>query len=205
MNLYAQRFRLSMVTASLLSALSVLLLYFALLKICESPRQSLLFAMVYAFGTCVWSVASRGLWQHTAGLVFLCAAFWLLLQEDDWRVGLAGLMLGFAVASRPTNILLAVVCAAYVFFRKRRPFPLFASLALFPAALVTLYSAVYLGNPLAFGQAYRAGSFGGRFFAGMAGLLASPSRGLFVFSPVFLASVAGRFSRGARNRNCCDT
>jgi len=190
-DLYAQRFRLSMISASLLSALSVLLLSFALLKICESSRQALFFALIYAFGTCVWSVASRGLWQHTASLVFLCAAFWLLLEDDDRRVGLAGLMLGFAVASRPTNILLAAVCAAYVFFRRRRPFPLFAALALVPAALVTLYSAVYLGDPLAFGQAYRAGGFGGRFFAGMAGLLASPSRGLFVFSPVFLASVAG--------------
>jgi hypothetical protein len=56
---------------------------------------------------------------------------------------------------------------------------------------VTVYSAVYLGNFLAFGQAYRAGGFSGRFFAGLAGLLASPSRGLFVFSPVLLASVAG--------------
>src|SRR5512132_1573404 len=34
-NLYAQRFRLSMISASLLSALSVLFLFFALLKICE--------------------------------------------------------------------------------------------------------------------------------------------------------------------------
>ena len=190
-DLSAQRFRLSMISASLLSALSVLFLFFALLRICESRRQALFFAFVYAFGTCVWSVASRGLWQHTAGLVFLCAAFWLLLQDEDRRVGLAGLMLGFAVASRPTNVLLAATGAAYVLVRRRRAFPLFAALALVPAALVTLYSAVYLGNPLAFGQAYRAGGFGGRFFAGLAGLLASPSRGLFVFSPILLASVAG--------------
>lgn len=68
-------------------------------------------------------------------------------------------MLGFAVASRPTNILLAIAGAAYVFFQRRRAFSLFAALTLVPAALVTLYSAVYLGNPLALGQAYRPGGF----------------------------------------------
>ena len=190
-NLYARRLELSMITASLISSLSVLFLYFALLRICESPRQALSFALVYAFGTCVWSVASRGLWQHTPSLLFLSAACWLLLGSDDRRVALAGLMLGLAVASRPTNVVLAAAGAAYVLFRRRRAFPLFAALALAPAALVTLYSWSYLGHPLAFGQAYRQGGFTGHFVAGLAGLLVSPSRGLFVFSPVLLASIAG--------------
>ena len=53
--------------------------------------------------------------------------------------------------------------------------------------LVSLYSWSYLGNPLAFGQAYRAGGFSWPHAAWLAGLLVSPSRGLFVFSPVLLA------------------
>jgi hypothetical protein len=188
---YAQRARLSMITASLIAALSVLFLYLALLRVYESSGQALFFALVYAFGTCVWSVASRGLWQHTPSLLFLCAALWLLLEGDDRKIALAGLMLGLAVASRPTNVVLAAAGAAYVLLRRRRAFPLFAALALLPAALVALYSWTYLGDVLAFGQAYRPGGFTRHFLAGLAGLLVSPSRGLFVFSPVLLAGVAG--------------
>lgn len=190
-DLHSHRFVLSMITASLIAALSVLFLYFALLAVCESPRQALFFALVFALGTCVWSVASRGLWQQTPSLLFLCAALWLLLEPGDRSVALAGLMFGLAVASRPTNIVLAAAGASYVLFRRRRAFPLFAALALVPPLLVTLYSKAYLGDPLAFGQAYRPGGFTRHFLAGLAGLLVSPSRGLFVFSPVLLAGVAG--------------
>jgi hypothetical protein len=190
-DLSAERSRLSMITASLAAAFSVLFLYFALLRVCESPGQAFFFAFVYAFGTCVWSVASRGLWQHTPSLLFLCAALSLMLQEDRWKVALAGLMVGLAVTSRPTDILLAAAVAGYVLFRRRGAFPLFAALALLPAALVSVYSWSYLGDPLAFGQAYRSGGFTRLILAGLAGLLVSPSRGLFVFSPVLLAGVAG--------------
>ncbi len=184
-------YALSMITASLAASLSVLFLYLALLRVCASPGQAFFFALVYAFGTCVWSVASRGLWQHTPSLLFLCAAFWLLFEEDPRRIALAGLMLGLAVVSRPTDVLLAAPAAGYVLFRRRRAFPLFAALALLPAALLTFYSWSYLGEPLAFGQAYRPGGFSRHFLAGLAGLLVSPSRGLFVFSPVLLAALAG--------------
>jgi hypothetical protein len=190
-DLHSHRFALSMITASLIAALSVLFLHFALLAVCESPGQALFFGLVFAFGTCVWSVASRGLWQQTPSLLFLCAALWLLLEKDDRKVALAGLMLGLAVASRPTNIVLAAAGALYVLFRRRRAFPLFAALALVPAVLVTLYSKAYLRDLFAFGQAYRPGGFSRHFLAGLAGLLVSPSRGLFAFSPVLLAGVAG--------------
>lgn len=190
-DLFAHRFVLSHVTAALLASASVLFLFLALRSICDSQRQALFFALVYAFGTEVWSVASRGLWQHGPSLFFLCASWWLLLSDNPRRVALAGLTLALAVASRPTDLLLAVPAAGWVLARRRSSLPAFAILAAIPAAALGLYSASVLGNPLAFGQLYRAPRLGGRILPGLAGLLASPSRGLFVFSPVLLASLPG--------------
>jgi hypothetical protein len=190
-DLSARRLLLSHATASLLASASVVLLFLALRKICADDRQAFFFTLVYAFGTEVWSVASRGLWQHGPSLFFLCASLWLLLRDDPRSIALAGCTLGLAVVSRPTDALIAVPAAAWVLLRRRRAFLPFLLLAAIPLAAVVLYSARLLGDPLAFGQLYRAGGWHGRILPGLAGLLVSPSRGLFVFSPVLLASVAG--------------
>ena len=199
MDLMANRYRLSLVTSATLAALSVLFLFLALKRLVDA-RTALLFTSVYALGTCVWSVASRGLWQHAPSLCFLTAAIWLFLSDEDRSVGLSGLFFALAVVSRTTNVLLAVPAAGYVLARRRRAFPLFAGLALLPAAAVVAYSKVYLGNLLAFGQIYSPGGFTGKFLPGIVGVLFSPSRGLFVFSPVLVAGLAGAallFERGA--------
>ncbi len=204
-DLYAARSRLSHTTAALLAAASVLFLYGALRRVSRSRREALLFAGVYAFGTEVLAVASRGAWQHAPSLFFLSASVWLLWPRRDgdppgpesdgfdpgWRVPLSGLTLALAVLSRPTNVLLAGAAAAFVLARRRRAFPLFLLSAAIPAAAVAFYSALWLANPLAMGQLYRPFGFGGDPVRGVAGLLASPSRGLFVFSPVLLASLPG--------------
>jgi hypothetical protein len=193
-DLYPQRFRLSMITASLICALSVFFLFLALAQFCGSRRQALFFSLVYAFGTCVWSVASRGLWQHGPSLLFLTISLWLLCARKPRTVSLAGLFLALAVVSRPANLLMALPAAIYVFRRRREAFWLFAALAAFPLALHRLYAWSYWGNPFSPAQANtvpRVANFGGNPLIGLAGLLASPSRGLFVFSPIFLFGVWG--------------
>src|ERR1700674_2129113 len=80
-DLYARRHFLSHVTADLLASASVAFLFLALRKICDCDRQAFFFSLVYAFATEVWSVGSRGLWQHGPSLFFLCASLWLLLHD----------------------------------------------------------------------------------------------------------------------------
>ena len=193
-DLYPQRFRLSMITASLICALSVLFLFLALAEICGSSSEALFFSLAYAFGTCVWSVASRGLWQHGPSLLFLTIALWLLCGRKPRAPSLAGLFLALAVLCRPANLLMALPAAIYVFRRRRESFRLFAALAALPLALHRLYAWSYWGNPFSPAQentVFRVANFGGNPLIGLAGLLASPSRGLFVFSPIFLFAIWG--------------
>lgn len=190
-DLYAERYRLSMITASLASALSVFFLFLAFRRMRLSDPQALGFALLYAFGTCVWSVASRGLWQHTPAVLFLTLAFWLLSSAKVFEIALGGLVLGLATASRPPLLVVALAGALFVMRNRPRAFLPFAGLAVLPALLAAWYSRAYLQNAFAFGQAYRPGGFGHPSVEALAGLLMSPSRGLFVFSPVLVAGVAG--------------
>jgi hypothetical protein len=187
-DLYAHRFLLSMLTASLLAALSVLFLERALVRVCRTEKEALFFAMAYAFGTTVWSVASRALFQHGSSVLFLSIALWALLRGNR-AIPLAGLALGLAVVNRPTNIAIALPLAIYVLRYQRRWLPGFAALALLPAFFHFWYAATYWGSPLSLAQDVSGGDFAGHLGRGLAGILISPSRGLFVFSPFFLFAV----------------
>ncbi len=191
MDLYERRLTLSLVTASLIAALATLFLFSALTRICRSRWEALFLAYVFAFATCVWSVASRGMWQHGPSLLFIACALWALLSEEERKLPLAGLMLGLAVVNRPTNFLIAAPIALYLLLHRRRMRVASLLIAAAPLLAVSLYSAHYLQRPFALGQPYTRGGFTGNMLIGLAGLLVSPSRGLFVFSPILLFSVVG--------------
>lgn len=184
-DLYTHRFFLSMLTSSGVAALSVLFLYLALKRVCRSEREAVFFALVYAFGTTVWSVASRGLFQHGPSVLFLSIALWALYRGGG-SVPIAGLALALAVINRPTNIVMALPLALYVLRYERRRFPAFVALAL-PAALFhAWYANAYWGSPFSPAQDVSSANFAGSFWRGLSGILVSPSRGLFIFTPVFL-------------------
>jgi hypothetical protein len=183
-----------MISSSLISALSVFFMYLCLERLCARRRSAFFLAMVYAFGTCVWSVTGRGMWQHGPSLLFLAAALALLLRDSPRTAAWSGLLLGLAVVCRPPNIVLVAPLALFVLLRRRGAGPLFAALAAIPFVLHVMYAAAYLGSPFATGywNAFpEVANFRGNPLVGLAGLLVSPSRGLFVFSPIFLFAALG--------------
>ena len=87
--------------------------------------------------------------------------------------------------------MIAAALALFVFRHERAAFPGFAVLAAIPAAMLTWYSWVYWGTPFALGESNHFGGFTAPEPAVAAlGLLLSPNRGLLVFSPIFIFSVA---------------
>ena len=190
-DLVAGEMRLSMITASVVSALSVAFLFIALDRLARR-RTAVVLAAAYAFGTCAWSVASRGLFQHGPSLLFQTIAIALIVRGSRASLAWSGFFLALAVADRPTNLLIAIPLA-FVVARKRRdavlPFLLFAAV---PTAAKAAYAAVYWGSPFSLAQTDpfpTVSNFGGNMARGLAGLLVSPSRGLLIFSP-FLAFAA---------------
>ena len=197
-DLKAEALPLAHWTACIVVAASVGAIYLALAAVCASIWPALLAALVYAFGTAAWSTGTQALWQHGPSLLFLSAAVALLVRPGRW-MPVAGLFLGLAVFNRPSNLLFAAPLALFVLLQYRRSprvWLAFLGLAAIPAAVMAWYSIEYHGSLLALGQGHAfSGKHGGQptgfdapLFKGLAGLLFSPARGLFVYSPVFLVS-----------------
>jgi hypothetical protein len=180
---------LSMITSMIISALSVVFMYLCLTKICKTRLTAVFFALVYAFATAVWSVTSRGLWQHGPSLLFITISLSFLLDNNPKLIPYSGFFLGMAVFNRPTNILIAAPLSIYVSCNHRKSVLKFLLMAAVPAFFLCLYSFSYLGSILALGQEQGISGFKGDLLTGFCGLLISPSRGLLVFSPIFVFSL----------------
>jgi len=154
-------------------------------------RQAAWLALLFAFGTSEWSVASRNLFPHGLTLLLLSAALYaaLLAREEPSRIRWAGLALALASTVRPSNAISAAVFTLYVAIHCRRHLAGFLLWALPVAGPFLAYNLLvqhsliplYLRLPLARQPA----------LAGAAMHLFSPSRGLLIFTPIFLFSAAG--------------
>jgi hypothetical protein len=117
-------------------------------------------------------------------------------------IAYAGLPLGCAVISRPLNLVMAFPMALYVLHKYRDQLLGFL-LATTPSLLAFIcYNTTYFGSPFRTGFGGTVISpttltgqylswFGTPLLEGLAGVLVSPARGLFVYSPIFLFSLAG--------------
>ena len=174
--------------ASLLAALSVSLLYLLLRRRAEPP-VALLLGLAYAFGTTTWVISSQALWQHgLAGLLVIGALLILTARCTSPRALAAGLLLGLVACNRPPDIVLGAALGVYgLSWAGRRRAPLLAAAAALPMLLVLFYNLRAAGNVGGgYGVIGRARFFQHELLSGVSGLLFSPARGLFVFSPFLL-------------------
>lgn len=173
--------------ASLVAALSTGLLYLLLRRRAAEPI-ALLLALAYAFGTTTWMIGSQALWQHgMAQLLIVGALLFLTAPCTVPRALAAGLLVGLVAANRPPDALLAAALGAYGLFWAGRRALSFAAAAAIPLGLVLLYNLSVAGHWVGgYGLRGKAGFLRHDLLSGFAGLLFSPTRGLFVFSPFLL-------------------
>ena len=179
---------LNKVTMSLIAALSTVLMFHILLKRKFSIGLSALLAVVFATGTLVWSVTSRGTWQHGPSILFLCAGMLLFFSENRKAFAWAGFFFALMAVNRPVNGLIVLPFYAYSLVYRRKDFLYLALTSLIPLAFLAWYSLEYWGSLLSLGQG-QSGKFTDNPLLGVPGLLLSPARGLLVFTPVFIISI----------------
>ena len=178
---------LEKLAASLVAACAVALFY-CLARRFAGQWRALGLALLFGFATSTWSVSSQALWQHGMGQLLIIASLLCLESRLEGARGRltwagAGLCAALSAGVRPTNVLFVAACCAVLLVRRR--WKLLASYVLFGAVVG---GAVAAYNLAVFGRlsgGYPA-SFEPNLLAGLAGLLFSPARGLFVYSPVFL-------------------
>ncbi|HEX7150525.1 MAG TPA: hypothetical protein VF618_03480 [Thermoanaerobaculia bacterium] len=174
--------------ASLVAALSASLLYL-LLRRRARRSVALLLTVAYALGTTMWVVSSQSLWQHgMSTLLVIGLLLFLTGQPTTPRAIAAGLLCGLVAANRPPDAILAAALGVYaLFWAGRRHAVWFAAASSLPLVAVLLYNFRAAGNMLGgYGLIGKATFFDSELLPGLAGLLFSPTHGLFVFSPFLL-------------------
>jgi hypothetical protein len=184
--------------ASLMVALSAGFLYLGARQL-AGHGAALVATLAYGTATVAWTVASQALWQHGPGMLCLSVALLALFRLEARSRGatamLAGTALGAGVLCRHLNVIPAAALSVFVLLRHRRHLVPFAAplvlmggwqvwynLATF-GNLSGGYDAIYLGPGLRRLKLYERGVFSYPFWLGLSGILVSPGKGLFVFSP----------------------
>jgi len=172
----------------LMAAFTVIVLLTARLVL--PVGSSLLVALVAAFGTQVYSTASRTLWSDSWALVLVGGAVYLLLRSavrgDDRRLVWLATLESWAYFVRPTNSLALVGTGIFLLSVDRRgSWKFFLTVGLWLSAFVA-DSLRRFGTPL---PAYFHGRLGPLSGEALAGTLISPSRGLLVCVPATLAVI----------------
>ena len=173
--------------ASLLAATAAALLYLLLRRRAEPPA-ALLLTLAFAFGTNTWVISSQALWSHGLAELLIVAALLLLTGPPSTRRALvAGCLCGLIACNRPPDAILAAGLGLYGLWWAGRLAPLLAAGALLPVGLLLAYNLGVVGDVAgAYALIGKATFFQHDLLSGLAGLLFSPTRGLFVFTPFLL-------------------
>jgi hypothetical protein len=161
---------------------------------------ALLVGALFAFATAMWSVVSRGLWQHGPLILIETVALILLTRgrnRGDWRwSAAAGLPLGAAYVVRPTASIPIILVGLYLLFVSRRTAALYAVAVAAVVVPSIAYNEHIYGtalNPFYFhnGSGFLGAGLRDTFLTGLAGTAVSPARGLLVYSPFLLLALVG--------------
>lgn len=188
--------------ASVIAALGVGLAFVVLRR--RIPAwPAFVLTVAYAFGTTTWLVSSQALWQHGVAQVLVLLGLFVVTRvreglrpSDVVAIAVLGSLL---TLNRPPDAPLALGLGL-VALDARRTGSTFAILA---GAAISTTAYLGLSNWWAHGSAlggYQQLGVSSRTFAfplveGLAGILASPGRGLLAYSP-FFAFLALRLRRG---------
>ena len=184
--------------ALLMAGLTVIFFYTSRLVL--PLAWSIVIALGGAFGTQIFSTASRVLWTDTWGTFLLGIALWMILRREMRKGELNGVILATLVAwlyfVRPTFSLHIIAMAIYVFLCQRKHFVRFALTGAVWLALFFWYSWHNFHHFLP--SYYRAGRlYFGVFWTAFPANLISPGRGLLVYVPVlfFVGYLLVRYRR----------
>lgn len=185
---------LGKISASIFSAVSVAFVFLSAKEFLNS-KMALLLTVLYGLGTSTLSISSQSLWQHAASQMFLACCMYLLIkgQKNQRFLPTCGLFLGFAALSRFPNLIIALFFFVYIFLFQRKAILSFIKYSVPPFLFFVWYQINYSGN--LFFHGYEAvgeiANFNNSFLKGLTGLLIAPSKGLFIYSPIFIFSIWG--------------
>jgi 4-amino-4-deoxy-L-arabinose transferase-like glycosyltransferase len=184
-------------SGSLIATLSVIFVFFSVKELINR-RTAAVVAIIYAFATNTWTISSQGLWQQGLVELLLAMSIYLVLlnekhKSDKIIIGL-GILSGLFLFNRPVDSILLMSVVYYVLELRDRRIVYYILGVFLSGSPFLFYNLHYFGN-LFGGYSVLIGYFdiGPGMITRLTGLLISPSRGLFVYTPITLFSLLGYF------------
>ncbi|MCL4262173.1 MAG: hypothetical protein KJ069_03120 [Anaerolineae bacterium] len=192
---------------NLVSALVVVAIFLVLDRIGRyylPPVASLLVAAACVLGSTLMSALGTALWNQDFTVLCVSVCLWLLVRLENKATfpllpWLLGLCLFLAYLCRPTTAVFIALVLGFLFFKHRRTFWPVALTAFVLLVCFSLFSRYefdlwlplyYLPSQLG-GLLNYSGQQATPLPLALYGLLLSPSRGLFIYSPLFLLAILG--------------
>jgi len=191
--------RLAAIAAATMATTSVLMLMVLTRMLTNSWPLAWAVGLFHAFASPNFSAHHSGYWSHNAVQPLVLLALMLLVAREGRHVWLAAVPLALAYATRPDTVILIAaysICVLLAFRAASVRF--FAVLAVGLGAFFLWSHAIYgTWRPPYYGLLPGTPTFNSE---ALLGTLASPNRGLFVFTPMYLVAVAGGFLAWVRVR-----
>lgn len=187
------------------SVLVIVALYFLYILFCffVSRRWAALLTISMGLCTPLFTSASRALWQHSGSILLISLSLFLLvysLRRNKRILPLLGIVLVFAYAVRPTNIISLFLISLFVLFNFRK------ERLNYGLAVILAMASFFLFNYWVFGDFvhpyYRTARLSVNFNllkTAVIGNLFSPNRGFFIWSPFLLFAFLAFFFVKRRN------
>jgi hypothetical protein len=182
-------------SASMIASVSVIFVFLSVRELI-TKRTAIIVALVFAFATNTWTISSQGLWQHGLVELFLAMSIYLVLINEKKasykRIICLGIISGLFGFNRPVDSILLISIIYYILSLRDRRIAYYFCAMFISGVPFLIYNLHYFGS-LFGGMNLLLGSFNGPsgLIMPFMGLLISPSRGLFVYTPILLFSILG--------------
>lgn len=185
---------------SIIAALAAVFFYLAT-RLKFSRSVALVSTFTFAFATNQWMISSQGMWQHGISNFVLIVALYCLLKanyainKNRWIYLLGGgIACGLFPSIRPSSSAFALSATLYVLFvyrKKSIPFILGLGSSLIGFAWNWYYYQSLIGGYGNVLSHYNVTV--SQFVGAFLGLTISPSRGIFIITPIALLSLVGAY------------
>lgn len=178
-----------MLAALLMASLVIVFFRTALLML--EWQWSAIVAIGAGFGTSVWSSASRGMWAHTWEIMLGGIVAYMLLARtargSSTRPALLATLVSWMFFVRPIGAIPAVAVGIFILICRPRELVTYVVAGAMWLAVLVAYSMRIFGTIVPYYYLSNdPHGMGVHFTQGLYGVLLSPSRGIFIYSPVLI-------------------
>lgn len=187
-------FIIEKLAASIIASISVVSFFYLLSLISKNPKTSLLFSLIFAFGTQTFSISSQALWQHGTANLFIILSLIAFLKGckslNPFTLNLSILFGGLAFASRSSFLLYLITLTLLIIKHSSKNKWKFLLVFIFISSAIFGHNIFFykslFGDRLRYVNAFDITNIPGAF----AGLFFSSARGVLIYTPIYLLSFA---------------